>query len=194
MAVMLDLETLGLQPGCVVMSIGAIRFDPMGALPEVVTVDKEPTIPDGFYAVVNIDDSVARGLTVDPEVERWWQTQDSEVRDQLFSGDGMPLAEAVQGFADWYPDPDETIWANGASFDQPIWQVACRAVDQSVPWNYRRVRDCRTVFDLAFGENYSLYRNGPYPRHHALFDCYRQIGMVQAGFRKLNIDPKVAAR
>lgn len=193
MAVMLDLETLGLQPGCVVMSIGAIKFDPMGALPEIVTVNNEPTVPDGFYAVIDIDNSVANGLAIDREVEKWWRTQDAEARDHLFSGDGIPLAEAVQRFNDWYPDPEETVWANGASFDHPIWQVACRAVNHSVPWNYRRVRDCRTVFDLSFGENYSLYRNGPYPRHHALFDCYRQIGMVQAGFRKLGIDPAVAA-
>jgi hypothetical protein len=193
MAVMLDLETLGLHPGCVVMSIGAIKFDPLGPLPEVVTIDNEPTVPDGFYGVIDIDDCVAHGLTIDPETEKWWQTQDADVRDHLFSGNGLPLLEVVERFNDWYPDPQETVWANGASFDQPIWQTASRAVGGSTPWNYRRVRDCRTVFDLSFGEDYSLYRNGPYPRHHALFDCYRQIGMVQACFRKLGIDPKVAA-
>jgi hypothetical protein len=194
MAVMLDLETLGLHPGCVVMSIGAIEFDPLGELPEIITIDDEPTIPDGFYQVIDIKDSVDRGLTIDPETEKWWQGQDPEARDHLFDGNGIDLATAVERFNDWYPDPMATIWANGASFDQPIWQAACRAVGAAVPWNYRKVRDCRTLFDLSFGEDYSLYRNGPYPRHHALFDCYRQIGMAQAGFRKLGIDPAKATR
>jgi hypothetical protein len=193
MAIMLDLETLGLHPGCVVMSIGAIKFEPLGELPEIITIDNEPTVPDGFYEVIDIDDCVAHGLTIDPETKLWWQAQDGEVRDHLFSGNGLPLAEVATRFNEWYPDPQETVWANGASFDQPIWQTACLAANSSVPWNYRRVRDCRTVFDLSFGEDYSLYRNGPYPRHHALFDCYRQIGMIQACFRKLGINPKVAA-
>ncbi len=194
MAVMLDLETLGLHPGCVVMSIGAIKFDPFGELPEIVVVDGAPTIPEGFYAIIDIKDSVAQGLTIDPETEKWWHTQDAEVRDQLFAGNGVLLSEAIQRFNDWYPDPMETVWANGASFDQPIWNVACQAVGGEVPWNYRKVRDCRTLFDLAFREDYSLYRNGPYPRHHALFDCYRQIGMAQACFRNLGIDRATATR
>jgi len=194
MAVMLDLETLGLHPGCVVMSIGANKFDPLGEMPEVVTVDDQPTIPDGFYQVIDIKDCVKHGLTIDPETERWWQTQDGEVRDHLFDGSGHELATVVERFNEWYPDPQATVWANGASFDQPIWETASRAVGGLVPWNYRKVRDCRTIFDLSFAEDYSLYRNGPYPRHHALFDCYRQIGMVQACFRKLGIDPKTATR
>lgn len=187
MAIMMDLETLGLHPGCVVLSIAAIRFDPCGGMPEIVTVDGQPQVPGAFYQVVDKESCLRHGLVTDPEVETWWETQDADVRAAVFEVEGAPLAETAERFSEWFGDPREPVWAHGASFDQPIWDAACRAAGTTPPWHFRSVRDSRTLVDLAYPKGSPPQRIGAYPRHHALFDCYRQIGMVQSCFRKLGL-------
>ena len=190
MAVMIDLETLGLHPGCVVLSIGAIRFDRTGDIPEIVTVDEQPGIPGSFYEVIDTDDCLSHGLVVDPKIRKWWDGQDQQARDAVFAVPGAPLKQVAEGFAEWFTNPGETVWGNGASFDQPIWDAACRAVGLEPPWHFRKIRDCRTLFDLAYPGSRPPAAGDSYPPHHALFDCYRQVCKVQSCFRKLGLaDP-----
>lgn len=59
--VMLDLETLGRGPGCVILSIGAVTFNPFGeGYKHEFTCNIEPEI------------SKQLGFTVDPDTVAWW--------------------------------------------------------------------------------------------------------------------------
>lgn len=55
--VMVDLETLGRRAGCVIVSIGAVKFDPKTGF---VDVD------NSFYKAITVESAMRYGLTVDP--------------------------------------------------------------------------------------------------------------------------------
>ena len=77
--VMVDIETLGREPGCVVVSIGAVEFG--YGIKDELDLDVAPT-------------SCQRaGLDIDAETLAWWLTQGEAARSQLLGG--QPLAEAL---------------------------------------------------------------------------------------------------
>ena len=60
MDVMIDLETLGIQPGSVIRSIGAVVFDPV-----------TNTLGSTFYQNICADSCKKAGLTTDPDTIKW---------------------------------------------------------------------------------------------------------------------------
>jgi hypothetical protein len=62
-----------------------------------------------------------------------------------------------------------------------ILEHAYKSYGKSLPWQFYNVRDARTV--------YSLWPELPKPAtsHHALEDCRRQIDMLQATLKQLNV-------
>jgi exodeoxyribonuclease VIII len=77
------------------------------------------------------------------------------------------------------------IWAQGPTFDMNILEHAYKSFGRLLPWKYYIVRDSRTIF--------SLWPDLPKPptSHHALQDCRRQIDMLQATLKHLNIEKLV---
>ena len=159
---MIDTETLGTDPGCVVLSIGACRFDP------VEGVDQRDT----YY--VEIDRSSARdaGLAVDGDTLEWWHNKPADLRP--FGGD-TPLPVALRGLTE-FVDGAAQYWANSPAFDLAILEEAYTAVDLSPPWRYWEWRDVRTVRDLPIAKE--LPRHGR--EHHALDDAIHQAREVRA--------------
>jgi len=85
-----------------------------------------------------------------------------------------PIYEVILDFARWYAKGDFTcVWAQGATFDPILWEAACTAVGDPVPWKFFNVRDTRTLYDLASFDHRSVKREGI--AHHALDDCRHQI-------------------
>ena len=109
--VMLDLETLGTKPGCVIRSIGAVVFTLDGVLGAQ------------FYANIDKQSCVDAGLTVDPATEAWWAGQSQEARDALLVNP-RPLADIVGEFRAWYE-------INGGT---NVWS-------QSRPWCENKIAD-----------------------------------------------------
>lgn len=164
--VMIDLETLGTAPGCVVLSIGAVEFDDDGAGPEVMT------------CVINKADSLRRGLAVDPNTEAWWEKQSEEARCVLAMADDPALSRslvyALGMFEDYLvrrggPDGVE-VWGNGADFDNAILAACYRAVGLEAPWKFWNNRCYRTL--KALHPEIKLERVGTY--HNALDDAVTQ--------------------
>ena len=145
--IMLDIETLGLEPGCVILSIGACRFDHDG-----------PTGED-WYAEIDIADCRGHGLTVDNETYEWWREQG-----EWAPVDGeTPLREALAQLTDWAGDADEW-WANSPKFDMAILEAAYDAVGLDAPWAYHELRDVRTVRALPGAVKLEMEGR----EHHAL--------------------------
>jgi hypothetical protein len=151
---MVDLETLALSRGAVILSVGACRWSTDG-------------IHDEFYRSVDRDSCEDVGLTVDDDTLDWWKQQDDDVRDVLTGGD--PIGDVLTDFSDFYGEADE-IWANSPSFDCVILEAAYEAVGNDVPWTHKHERDYRTLRSLPV--DVEVERGGA--KHDALDDARYQ--------------------
>jgi hypothetical protein len=73
MDIMLDLETLSTRPESVILTIGAVKFDPWG---EDVDTDNV------LYYRVNVDEQLAMDRHVLESTIEWWGKQPEEVREE----------------------------------------------------------------------------------------------------------------
>lgn len=166
---MVDIETLGLSPGCVVLSIGAVRFDPTDGVTD-----------EGFYTEIDRSTAEDAGLTVDDDTEEWWRGQDGFDVAGLLGDDGKPIRRALEDFGRYYAGSDE-IWANSPSFDCSILEAAYEAVGLDAPWQFYEERDVRTIRALPGAAN--LSQEGT--EHHALADARYQAREVAETLRRL---------
>ena len=165
---MLDLETLGTKPGCVILSIGAVMFDP-----------KTGTLGEEFYTPVSSDDCVAQGLTIDPQTVAWWDKQTDEARMVLtssFDKHAPTLAEALTAFNQWLQThgvekQHRLVWGNGASFDVPILDAAYEATSLVPPYEFWGSCCFRTMKNI-YRDVVAPPREGTH--HNALADARHQ--------------------
>jgi hypothetical protein len=158
---MLDLETLGIRPGCVVLSVGAVVFGREGVL-------------DRFEAPILLSSCLELGLTVDADTLGWWAGRE----------DRGPLIAACEGattralpavllrFHDFVRQRGGgplCVWSNGADFDVPILQAAYDACRLPPPWGAYAARCYRTLKSLRP----DIVAEGP-KAHTALADAERQ--------------------
>lgn len=162
---MLDLETLGTKPGCVVLSIGACAFDPVTG-----------TIGDTFYEKLSWKN---QSLKIEPGTLEWWLDQDPAVFREARSGD-TPLFDAAVRFKSWCDDRQFThYWAHSPSFDCAVWEAAAGIV----PWRYNNQLCTRTIYQAA---GITPARD-PTTHHNALQDAIAQAKAVCAAYAKLGL-------
>ena len=168
---MIDLETMDTRPTAAILSIGGVYFDPVKGL------------GDEFYLKVNLDSSVAAGLTVSEATQRWWEAQSAEAR-AVFDDPRVELALALSQFTRFITeaeDPDVCIWGNGASFDNAILSNAYKALDVPQPWAFWNDRCFRTL--KALRPHVALpEREGTH--HNALDDAKHQARCAIALFNQ----------
>lgn len=139
--VMVDLETMGTGNEAAIVSIGAVKFDPMGS-----------GIDDAFYVGVSLASSVAFGLKTDPGTVLWWMDAERDLaRKALLASDFVDLPTALEGVAMWIGDKSLPVWGNGATFDNVILRNAYIKVGFDCPWSFRDDRCYRTLKNLAPG-------------------------------------------
>lgn len=166
--IMLDLETLGTKPGCVVLSFGAVAFDPYRG-----------TLGETFYRKIDLETELGAGRKVSAATLKWWLDQSEAARKEAFSGTYPAFIVAAEFSDFWKSQEAEFIWANDPTFDCDVWEAAAGWV----PWNFRAPRSCRTIFDLA----------GIWPdrsvgvAHNALDDAKNQAVAVMKCYAKLGV-------
>lgn len=175
--VMIDLETLGVKPGAIILSIGAAKFDLKTGL-----IDADNT----FYENIQISDSVEKGFSITGETIEWWFKQSDDARLSLFE-DPAPtkIKFALEEFARWLPS-NARIWGNGVGFDNMILRKAYDMLDLEVPWHFRADRDVRTLVALGRSLDIELTpadRQGTH--HHALDDALYQIRYCVEIFKRI---------
>lgn len=158
--IMLDLETLGTEPGCAILSIGAALFG-------------KGSLHDGFYIRISLKSSQDYGLTIDADTLEWWTRQPHKVFAEAMTG-GNSLDAAMFQFRKWIENlhlpPNWTIWSNGASFDAPVLEAAFRKLRMQPPWTHLQERCFRTLRALDPNEP----KVEPAIKHHALEDAKAQ--------------------
>jgi hypothetical protein len=167
---MVDMETLAVSPRTVILSLGAVHFNPFG-----------DEIYDTLYFKIDLDDQDKLRREIDPGTIDWWSKQDPSIMEEAFSPDNrIPLAEAVDKFHKFAWGCDK-FWSHGSTFDLVILEDLYKQLNRVLPWRYWQLRDTRTLFDLGFDPDMSKDN-----KHDALADAVRQARGVQAVFRKLN--------
>jgi hypothetical protein len=167
--VMVDLETLGTEPGAAILSVGAVRFGPHGVA------------DDEFERSVSLESCQAADLHIDADTLEWWLGQDDAVTDVLTGGDD--LADVLADFAAYYGNADE-IWAYSPSFDCAMLAAAYDAVGQDVPWHYSEERDARTLRNLPLWPE-GIEREGA--EHDALADARYQARCTGKALHRLGV-------
>ena len=166
---MVDLETMAVSPNAVVLTLGAVHFNPYGN-----------GYSDKLYLKLSIDDQDALSREVDPNTLDWWARQDKAIMEEAFSPDDrVSVSDAVDQFHKFAWGCDK-FWSHGAVFDLMILEDMYRQVNRTPPWEFWRCRDTRTLFDLADPEMEKSVE-----QHNALFDAIRQAKGVQTVYRKL---------
>lgn len=168
---MVDLETMAVSPNAVVLTLGAVHFNPYGT-----------GYSDKIYFRINIDDQDALNREVDPGTLDWWSKQSPEIMEEAFSPDDrVPLVEAIDKFHK-FAWGCSAFWSHGSVFDIVILENIYRQLGKPVPWQYWQIRDTRTLFDLGFDPDMPKES-----KHNALEDAIRQAVGVQNMYRKLNV-------
>lgn len=165
--IVLDEETLGTEPGCPILSIGACAFS------------LEQDNISVFYRKLHLAHQPTNKISVDTLM--WWMEQERTAQVAAWSeGEG---AENYYGglilFQIWVDsirkiagEAGITIWGNSCSFDNEILSAAYKHRGLESPWDFRENRDFRTLR--------ALYKEKvPEPtfigiRHHARDDAVHE--------------------
>ena len=167
--IMLDLETLGSKPGCIVAAIGAVEFG-FGAM-------NTPVMGRQFYIRIDPRDAQKHGLTLDADTFLWWLNNSQQARQELTNANACPLLRALGEFEDFYKSIDTDdgkparLWGNGSDFDQPILAANYEAAKMKQPWSHYQNRCYRTLKNLCRTIKIEI---GDADRHHALEDAKAQ--------------------
>jgi hypothetical protein len=156
---MIDIETLGVSPGSVVLTLAAVSREMQ------------------FYDKISFESSALLGLTVDTETLAWWERQQKDIFDEARSGTkivSQVMTEFVNHLFDIRKanDGQLTIWGNGASFDAPLLEAVFQKLGWLVPWSYKESLCYRTMA-AVFPQIQKPFK--PHGTHNALVDARWQF-------------------
>lgn len=162
--VMIDLETMGNVCNSAIISIGAIEFD-----------IKSGKLGKEFYIRIDLQSCLDKGFVVNGSTIYWWLEQSELSRKEICkSNGGYSIEMALSKLSLFmYQLKDCEIWANGASFDITILKNAYDRCGLTIPWDFRKERDVRTLVST----NPQLKHNTNFVGdiHHPIDDCKHQI-------------------
>jgi len=173
---MLDLETLGTRPGCVILTLGAVKFDPY------TLNDPGP----GIYFRVDVDEQTALGREVQEDTLQWWLDQVEDVREEALGEQDRVSLDTMYRDLNRFLVGVNNIWAQGPLFDFAILEHLYRQMGWPTPWHYWQIRDSRTLF----GVHGDPRVKGKAGLHNALEDCVSQATAVQQIYNRLGIEKR----
>ena len=168
--IMLDIETLGSKPGCVVLAVATVEFDATTHLLH-------------YSEVIHIGSCLRHLLLVDPITLKWWTEQDKELQHEMFSGEVF-LEDVLFDLNKFFGETgkEAIVWCKGMNFDFPILHEAYDRVQLPIPWHYRNIRDSRTLTAAS-----ELKFEKPAGAHDPYNDCVAQIKDLQRACDELGI-------
>ena len=173
---MLDLETLSTRPNAVILTLGAVKFNPF------TLEDPGP----GLYIRPDVDEQIAQGRDVQDETVNWWMNQAEDVREEALGTDGRISVEAMYQQLNRFLVGANSIWAQGPLFDFAILENLYRQYGWPTPWQYWQIRDSRTLF----GVHGDPRVKGKVGLHNALEDCVSQATAVQQVYNRLGLEKR----
>ena len=173
---MVDLETLDTASSGVILTLGAVKFDPYDL--------QEPHSP--LYFRISVDEQNALGRTVSESTLEWWGKQDAAIFEEAMSDDDRISVSSALAQLNKHVVGVDKIWAQGVLFDIGMLEHLYKQMGQPVPWNFWQIRDSRTIMDLGD----SSAKTGNKEAHNALADAYSQAVAVQQIYKALGVKKK----
>jgi hypothetical protein len=181
MDVMLDIETLSTRPESVVLTIGAVKFDPWG---------DDVDVEHGLYHRVNVDEQIALNRHVQEETVEWWGKQPADVFEEAMGENDRVSLDTMCADLNRFLVGVNNIWCQGPAFDIVILENLYRQLVKPTPWQFWQIRDSRTLFGVH-GDPREKDRKAA---HNALMDCYYQAIGVQHIYKLVRVpNPKERA-
>ena len=187
--VMVDLETLATSANATYLTFGAIKFNRFGNIASLFssypTAEEIQQKLDCYYARIDFDDMKTRGFVVQQGAVEWWLKQKPEAKAEAFNPNGrVKIDTALDDFYLWYGNAF-ACWSHGASFDAKLIEDAYSIMKRKAPWFFTESRCTRTMFDTFGLDGKRQKELRGVNHHHALFDCFDQILMLQGCFNYL---------
>lgn len=157
-----DLETLGVEPDALILSIGAVRFD-----------RKTGELGGEFYRLIDLSGYLGSQGTINVSTVVWWMQQNDQARADVFGKDlpRVPMAQSLADFRDFCRGA-ETYWQRGDTDAQWLGNAYRRwGAQQELPWKFWQLRDQRT---LAVEFGHLIEKAGRGTAHNALADAKAQ--------------------
>jgi len=169
---MLDIETLGTDPGAVILSIAAVEFD----------LESGKTGREYLWKI-DIKDSMKHGFVIDPDTLLWWVGQNPEVFKSNILPDGLtlpikPVVEDIINVFKYALSPKIHVWGNSNRFDMGILIPYLRVITDKPIWKYSNERDVRTLVSFnpfIKGEVVEKAKKDNLDLHNPIIDCKLQI-------------------
>lgn len=160
---MIDIETLGLKPNAVIVSVALVSFDPTRGDEIPVTL----VMNDNLDVVTQLRECAS----IDASTVAWWMEQPYHARQRAFCPQiSIVREDAIQKINEAVAAHD-TLWANGPDFDC----VKLQNYTGNNKWPFWKHRCVRT-FKSQFNE--PLIDFQPTTQHDPLQDCMDQIKQV----------------
>lgn len=177
----IDIETLGINPGSVVLSIGAVAFD---RSKDVIATS------ESLHLALNVKEQVDAGLKIDPDTLSWWINDKAKQLSILLQSTTKVVGALNQLTSFKHNFEAKHIWANSPDFDVVLIDALAKKFDFDLPWFYTANRCLRTIIDIAGldkrAETKTLFEQCPFGNaHDARADAWVQARLIQKSLRKL---------
>lgn len=202
MELMVDIESLGTNVGCPIVTIGAVLFDPYSC------DSGETLMKRAFLARIDVSNAVDLSRGVEGGTLRWWFEQKDEAIKALVGDDAISIQEALtklwrychergafvdKEFFEGLSSMPRTnrYWAKDPDFDMRLMQYYYDHPEVSavLPWKFWECRSVRTVQDLAWpgGSDDRPDFIVPGVAHDARYDAVTQAMTIQAAMYRLGL-------
>ena len=171
---MIDIETLGTEPDSVVLSVGAVKFNPF-------------TLTDPHAKTLwrpEIDAQSNAGRSVLDDTLQWWAKQPQHIQDEAFDEHGRITLSSFMSDLNKYLVGVDKIWCQGPQFDMVILEDMFKQFEHHRNWMFWQVMDCRTIFNMMPVDPRKAIQED---LHNALADCYYQAKCVQQTFKHFRV-------
>ena len=174
---MIDIETLGTKPDAVILSVGAIKFDPFSS--------NEPF--DGKHWRLDVDAQTEKGREVNDDTLAWWAKQDPEIQEDAFGESGRTDCFQFMKELNAWLTGCEAVWCQGPQFDMVILENFFDNFGHHKNWFYWQISDCRTLFKLMPRDPRKGIQED---LHNALEDSRWQAVCVQKFYKDFSVLPR----
>jgi len=170
----IDLETIDVRPQATVLSLGAVKFNPL--------TSEEPH--SELYLKISIDDQDRLDRTVSEGTLEWWGKQDPKIMEEAFDQtDAVTVEDALAEISKFSVGVD-TFWGQGYGFDYTMLEDMYRRIGRPIPWNFWQILDSRTLFRVCKQDPRKQIQND---LHNALADAYYQSKAIQIAYSELGV-------
>jgi hypothetical protein len=172
---MIDIETLGTDPDSVILTVGAVKFDPKNL--------KEPTQKVTWK--LDTDEQFVLDRKTSESTLEWWGRQDPEIRARAFADHGRIGLDAFFKEFNKYVTGCKNIWCQGPQFDMVMIENLYRQKLHHTSWKYWQIKDSRTLFSLMEVDPRKAIQ---VEAHDAAEDAYWQAVCVQKTFKYFGLE------